>query len=224
MMRLKKLGDGRIVEKAISAIESAQNAGGVGDSGTIGDYLHAIISEEVADLNLSPEVARAVTARVVGMPGAPGLPQIKKMVTPDVYPNVKSFVDQQKTLMTHAIAPIEKAVHDFAIEVLRGLHSVLVADSDAEVARLRSQVAGAVKAIEASGESAAMDVLHRQMQKLGSTDNIVAAMEGVVFVYKGHAYKFTGSFAPANQILGLFKYGRKGTKLEHNSLQRHLLV
>jgi hypothetical protein len=32
----------------------------------------------------------------------------------------------------------------------------------------------------------------------------------MVFFYKGKAYKFTGAFAPAHQILSLFKYGRKG--------------
>jgi hypothetical protein len=51
------------------------------------------------------------------------------------------------------------------------------------------------------------------MGKLKSVENITSPMEGVVFIYKGNAYKFTGSFAAANQILGLFKYGRKGTKL-----------
>jgi hypothetical protein len=64
-----------------------------------------------------------------------------------------------------------------------------------------------------SGDETAMSVLSTQMGKLKSVENITSPMEGVVFVYKGNAYKFTGSFAAANQILGLFKYGRKGTKL-----------
>jgi hypothetical protein len=37
-----------------------------------------------------------------------------------------------------------------------------------------------------------------------NVENITSPMEGVVFIYKGNAYKFTGSFAAANQILGLF--------------------
>ena len=214
VLRLKKFSDGSIVQRAISAIETAQNSAGVGDDATIGDYLVALISEEVADLGLPVEAAKAVTARIVGLPGAPGLPQIKKMVAPDVYPNVKAFVEGQKALMKKAIEPLEHAIHNFAIEVLRGLHSVLVGNHDVEVARLRQQVASAVKAIQASGDAKAMDVLATQMRKLGDLENIAAAMEGVVFIYKGNAYKFTGAFAPANQILGLFKYGRAGTKVE----------
>ncbi len=220
MMRLQRLGDGSIAQRAINAIEQAQNAGGIGDDGTIGEYLQNVIAEEVADLGLEPDVAQMVTARIVGNPGAPGLPQIKKLVTKETYPVVKTFVDRQKTLMKHAIMPIEHAIHVFAIELLRGLHSALVADNAAEVTRLRQQVAGAVRALEASNDANAMNTLATHLSKMGSTDNIVAAMEGIVFIYKGTAYKFTGSFAPMNQILGMFKYGRGGTKIEQEELQR----
>ena len=48
------------------------------------------------------------------------------------------------------------------------------------------------------------------MSKLKSIENISTAAEGFVFDHDGWSYKFTGNFAPINQILGLFKYGRKG--------------
>ena len=133
---------------------------------------------------------------------------IKKVVPPDAYQNVNTFVKSSPALLKRMVTPIESAIHDFAVEVLRGLHSVLVNDNDDEVRRLRQQVASAVKAIESSGDVKAMDTLQKQMQKLGSLENIASAMEGIVFVYKGNTYKFTGSFAPANQILGLFRYRR----------------
>lgn len=210
---LRKLSDGTVLSTALSEIEAAQNAGNVGDDGTIGDYLRNRVTEEVADLGLLPAAARIVVARVVGDAGAGGLPQIKKMVPADVYPNVKAFVDRSNDLLKHAIAPIEHAVHRFSIEVLRGMASSMVGSHDAEVKRLRAEVTKAANAISASGDVAAMDVLHKQMQKLGSVENISSSAEGIVFRYKGNVYKFTGAFAPANQILGLFKYGRKGTKL-----------
>ena len=30
--------------------------------------------------------------------------------------------------------------------------------------------------------------------------------EGITFVFKGKLYKYTGAFAPANQILGMLKF------------------
>ena len=46
------------------------------------------------------------------------------------------------------------------------------------------------------------------MRKLKNIENVSTAAEGFVFDYDGVTYKFTGNFAPMNQILGLFKYGR----------------
>ena len=46
------------------------------------------------------------------------------------------------------------------------------------------------------------------MEKLKDLENVSTASEGFVFDYDGQTYKFTGNFAPINQILGLFKYGR----------------
>ena len=34
----------------------------------------------------------------------------------------------------------------------------------------------------------------------------IVPSEGIVFKYKGNTYKFTGAFAPVNQILGLLNF------------------
>ncbi len=61
---------------------------------------------------------------------------------------------------------------------------------------------------------------HFKLKKLKSADNVTATAEGFVFDYDGVTYKFTGNFAPVNQILGLFKYGRgKVPPIKKDSLQ-----
>ena len=42
-----------------------------------------------------------------------------------------------------------------------------------------------------------------RLEAIGGVNKIVPK-EGIVFVYKGNTLKFTGVFAPINQILGLF--------------------
>jgi hypothetical protein len=42
-----------------------------------------------------------------------------------------------------------------------------------------------------------------RLNQLGGIEKIVAS-EGLVFVYNGKTYKLTGTFAPLNQILGIF--------------------
>ena len=48
-----------------------------------------------------------------------------------------------------------------------------------------------------------------QIEKLNAIGglNAIVPSEGIVFKYKGKIYKFTGAFAPINQILGSIKFG-----------------
>jgi len=206
VVRMKKLSDGRFADAAIEAIEEAQNEAGVDDSATVGDYVLALVSQRAEMLDLPAATAAAVAARVAGSPGAPKLPDIKKTVDQAAYRRIAGFVQAGPELVRSAVAPLELAIHGFAVEVLRGVHSTLVGNPSAEVQRLRAAVARAIKASEGSPGSA---TLERQVRKLGPLDNISSSMEGIVFIYKGNAYKFTGSFAPMNQILGLLRYGRR---------------
>ena len=69
-----------------------------------------------------------------------------------------------------------------------------------------------------------MDLLHRSMKRrvqftfkgevktqldrlnaIGGLKSVVPS-EGITFVFKGKLYKYTGAFAPANQILGMLKF------------------
>ena len=221
VLRLKKMSDGSAVRHALESIRREQHYAGVTDADTIGDYLRNAVGDRVEELKLTPAVHDAVVSRLIKEPGAPGLPIIKKMA-PERYEEIRALVEKDREVVQQAIAPIEHAIHRFAIEVMRGLHSVLVGNHDAEVARLRQHVAVAVNAIQSSGEDKAMDVLSSQMSKLGNVENIASAMEGIVFIYKGKAYKFTGAFAPMNQILGLFKHGRSGVRLGEQELREAL--
>jgi len=214
VVRMMKLSKGATLKKAINSIDRAMAAGGASDDTTIGEYLQYLTEESVADLGLSEDVAEMVVARCLGLPGAPSLVNIKKVAGGD-YGKIKSYVESfPKTKLKSFIRPIELSINDFAVELLKGLQSSLIGNTDAEVMRLRGEVKKAIDAIEASGDETAMTMLKTQMEKLGSIENITSPVEGVVFIYKGNAYKFTGSFASANAVLGLFKYGRGGTKMK----------
>lgn len=208
LVSIKKMSDGKTLQTALGRIGSAMSSAGVSDSDTISDYLSNYVSHDAQRAGVPSPAIPDVAARIVGTPGAPNLVAIKKKVRPEIYAKVQEYVKGGQKVLKAAIAPIEAAIHDFAVEALRGLASTLISNSNAEVERLRGEVKKAVSAIQTSNNETAMSILAVQMQKLGAYENLAAAMEGVVFIYKGNAYKFTGAFAPVNQILGLFKYGR----------------
>ena len=53
------------------------------------------------------------------------------------------------------------------------------------------------------------EITNEELERLNNIgmDNIVPS-EGIVFQYKGKPYKFTGAFAPINQINGTFKFDK----------------
>ena len=53
-------------------------------------------------------------------------------------------------------------------------------------------------------------MLKTQLDRLKALGGFKAIMpsEGITFVFKGKVYKYTGAFAPVNQILGMLKFTR----------------
>jgi hypothetical protein len=95
-------------------------------------------------------------------------------------------------------------------DVLSFMESVLTANPSDATKQLRKELGTAIKQIKASGNPQQIDKLKIELSRLnslGGFDKIVPN-EGIVFVYGGNTYKLTGAFAPLNQILGIFKYGR----------------
>lgn len=120
-------------------------------------------------------------------------------------------VSKAKKFIGTAVAPLALAISDYAIEILRGLESFFVADTGAEVKRLRNVLNSSVEALQSyEGDNAEKigDMLERQLEKLGSVENIASSLEGIIFEYppgSQNLVKLTGSFAMANQIIGRAK-------------------
>lgn len=209
---MKQISDGSVLGNTVDAISKAMSRAGVSDGNTIGDYLRAMLEEDVQDLQLSPKVSEAVVSRCMEDDFAPTLVDIKKMVDKSQYDAVRGFVSSCPTLLKTYVKPLEIAINDFAVEMLKGIKSTLIDDTEKEVVRVKKEVEKAISTIESSGDENAMSILGVQLDKLKSLEKITSPVEGVVFIWKGNAYKFTGSFAPVGQILGILKYGRGKSK------------
>ena len=214
MLKLRKLTDDtdfRIVKAKI------EKTGFTGDM-TIEDYLEMKIAPQLKDMmpHLDPAVRQMMVDYILTRRNEEGnkvkLNNIYKGFPLEQRRKIRKIVkDDAGKMIKAAIWPIENAIHDFAVELLRGLESAYILDNNKEVARLRREVGSAVRAIQTySGQGAdeARSVLAQQLEKIKHLDNIDSAVEGFVFTYDDQMYKFTGNFAPVNQILGLFKYGR----------------
>ena len=223
---LKGLEDDTALDFALDELEKEISSEGISDNQTVLEYVMAKISnwfqEEGIDLDAETEkkVLQKILLTDPGYRYAYGYGRkldkewnkgaILKGVPPENKEDVRYAIDNAGSILKGAIAPIESIIHDFSVEMLKSLKSIFILDNEKELIRQRKEVETAIKAIEASGSEEAMIILQKQMEKLKRVENISTAAEGFVFDYDGHTYKFTGNFAPMNQLLGLFKYGRKG--------------
>jgi hypothetical protein len=91
-------------------------------------------------------------------------------------------------------------------DVLSFMGSVLTANPNAAVANMKQRLKATAEKVRGSGDPSKIAKLKMELSRLasiGGKDKIVPN-EGIVFVYKGNTYKLTGTFAPLNQILGIF--------------------
>lgn len=161
--------------------------------------------------NFDPVAKMNITKKILGVKGI-SPKDISSKVSKDqlefVKQNLLNDVSKKEILKT-SILPLEQIVHDFAIKMLSGLKSLFLIDDDKEIKRLRTTLQDAINKIQSSDNEKHMSVLKQQMAKIKKIENISSGAEGFVFDYDGKTYKFTGNFAPMNQILGIFKYGSK---------------
>jgi hypothetical protein len=130
-----------------------------------------------------------------------GNPEFNKWVLDtDKKNHIKMFKDN--------IKPFEILFFQVGAEILKNMSGFLAVSPDAAVKKIKQDVDKALKDLQKPGNVEKLEKLKIQIEKLeaiGGASAIVPS-EGLVFKYKGNIYKFTGAFAPINQILGSLRF------------------
>jgi cytidyltransferase-like protein len=207
IQNLQALSNKEALRTAIIGVEQVMAKYGLNDSNTINDLLRKDLNARIKT-RLPEEIKMKIISNFLDIGPKVGKKELKKGLSPELQSEVDKMIESGPVLMKEAIRPIEMIVTDFAAEMLKTLNSIFILDNKKETERLSQEVQAAIQNIESSGKKGDLDFLNRQLEKLKGVDTISSAVEGFAFSYKGHLYKFTGKFAPVNQILGLSKYGR----------------
>jgi len=101
--------------------------------------------------------------------------------------------------------PFEELFFEVGAEIMKNMDGWLAVNPAKSVQNMRKKLKSAISDIRSGGDLKKLNKLKIQLDRLnaiGGFDAIVPT-EGLVFKYNGNIYKFTGAFAPINQITGL---------------------
>ena len=225
LIELQKLEDNKALRLASARIDRAISEEGIRETDTVGDYLYSRVVNGVDD-NFPRPMRENIAKYLLQLPGNIGKRALKQGLSAEKVQDLESVILSKKSILQEAILPLEVAIHDFTVELLKGLKSVFIADSSKEVQRLKVELSAAVRDItdNAPEDPHAMEIMQRHLNKIKDFSQITTPVEAVVFDYNGHTYKFAGNFAPLNQILGLFRYKMGAKRLTNESLTANATI
>jgi hypothetical protein len=121
---------------------------------------------------------------------------------------LKTDKEDHKKMVKENMKPFEELFFGVGAEILKNVKGFMAANPSKAVQGIRKKLKTAIANVRAGGDKKKLNTLKLQLDKLnaiGGVDSIVPS-EGIVFKYKGKTYKFTGAFAPINQITGLIYF------------------
>lgn len=183
------------------------------DTSTIEDYKTAWWAREVDNMGVTwtPEergglISRWATGEKIFKVSDIEDPEKKKFFRE--YENTK--LDSAQKVATR---PLESIFLRVGADTLKRVTNLLSANNPELSAQLKQELKDTITQIKDTSDENQLAMLQRQIERLDDIgiDNVVPS-EGLVFMYNGKPYKFTGSFAPVNQILGIMKFARGKAK------------
>jgi hypothetical protein len=139
------------------------------------------------------------------------VPQIRKDLKK--YPKFLDWIlstdkmDHAKLQKKH-IRDWEVLFFELGAEILSNLSDFIAANPKKAVQKIRQDLIKAISQVKKSKNPKVLNTLKTQLDRLNAIGGLksVVPSEGITFVFKGKLYKYTGAFAPANQILGMLKF------------------
>lgn len=226
------------IDQYTSDINSLMTQFGLQSTDSIGDYWEAYMASVLQQgarefgYNIQQDTLKKLAVRWAYKNLTPGKrPKMYNAVALSKISELKNYVDNRefiqwvsateksgelKSHYTKMIDPLKTMFLKLGVELNNNISNLLTLNPSQAVQEIRQGIEEVTREIEATGDISLMDKLHHELKminKLGGLDSIVPS-EGLTFTYtppgenEPRIYKFTGIFAPVNQILGSLKFSR----------------
>ena len=208
---------GKMKKKFLGKLQKLQNIYALRDNDTFALYHQRYWEEFIYNASkqygykIPNTVLKKLTKRWAFFDKSYKIPQIKKDLKD--HPKFLDWVlttdkqDHAKMVKSN-MKPFEELFFEVGAEVLKNVEGWLAVNPAKSVQSIRKKLKTAISSVRGGGDLKKLNTLKLQLDKLNSIGGLDAVVpsEGIVFKYKGNTYKFTGAFAPINQITGLMAF------------------
>lgn len=189
------------------------------DAATLGNWVEKFWEKQISRLErkyasyclLPQDVKMRLVDRLANDSRTYKMSEINKAIAFAPLKNdVQDLVKNRTAMTKDAISPIELLFLELGADVLMNVEAFVTANPDKTLDSLRTDIADKISQIKKSNDIADLEKMRALLQKieaLGGLKKLVPA-EGIVFKWNGKVYKFTGLFAPLNQLMGIGRFGR----------------
>ena len=210
--RLPPLQDKSVLKDTMDKVDNLMSDIGVTDADTINQYVIDQVGPEIEQLGLDNNRRKLLLQRVMQIPGpddkVPNVRNIKRGLPPELASDVSAYVNGFN--YASYTLDLQRVLHDFSVAMVGTVDSSFINDNEKQIAFLQDEVESTISRIRDGDNERAQAELEKQMIKLKDAGGINTPSEGFVFDFNGVTYKFTGNFAPTNQILGMERFNRFG--------------
>ena len=204
----------RKMQQYIRRIQRMQTEFGLDDSSTIEDYKKEWWGREIDNMGMdwTPDEREGLIDR-----WATGSKQFRVADLDDAEKKAFFREYEKETLQAaqrRANQLLERTFLQVGTDAMLRVTNILAVNNPLAAQQLKQEVLDTIRDLQATDDENKLAKLQLQVERLNAlgVDKIVPS-EGVVFMYKGNPYKFTGTFAPVNQILGTLKFEQGAAEL-----------
>jgi hypothetical protein len=222
----------------LGIINSLMSKYGLNPSNSVGDYwisyMRQFIQQSAKEFDyiVQPDTLNRIAIRWAFKMLTPGkrpkdynstalskITELKNMIDNQQFVQWVSATERSgelKQIFSNMIDPMKELFLKLGVELNKNISNLLTLNPSSAVQEIRQGIDEVTREIESSGDISLMDKLKKELNminRLGGLDKIVPT-EGLTFTYtpdgetEPRIYKFTGMFAPVNQILGSLKFSR----------------
>jgi hypothetical protein len=204
---------GKMKGKFLGRLSKLQSKFGLSDNDTLGLYHQKWWEQFILKQlkKISPKVLEGLVKRWAFFDKSYKIPQIKQDLKDEpIFLEwvLKTDKENHAKIVKDNMRPFEILFFEVGAEILKNVKGFISANPKKSVQGIVKRLDKTISVVKSGGDVKKLKVLKQQLDKLnaiGGTKAIVPS-EGLVFKFKGKTYKFTGAFAPINQITGLIYF------------------